>query len=44
MRSARLRGPSLDEAIAGAFGLAVRIIERERGMDEKRRATIREVS
>jgi hypothetical protein len=44
MRFVGLTAPSLDEAISAAFTSAVRIIERERAMQEKRRTTIREVT
>jgi hypothetical protein len=43
LRMAGLKGKALDQAIAAAFTEAVRAIERERGMDQQRRATIREV-
>ena len=43
VRSTGLIGHALDEAISAAFVSCVRIIERERAMQDKRRATIRKV-
>lgn len=43
LRLAGLKGAALDQAIASAFREAIRPIERERGTDWTRRATIKEV-
>jgi hypothetical protein len=43
VRMAGLQGPALDEAISAAFTRCVAIIERERAIYDKRRATIHEV-
>ena len=43
VRQTGLSGHALDEAISAAFTRCVQIIERERGIYDKRRSTIREV-
>jgi hypothetical protein len=43
MRSLGLRGVALDEALSAAAALGLRIAERERTHDKKRRSTIAEI-